>query len=366
MKKVVLLLAIIFMGINAYTQNTSRDSQWDFFSNIIPKQKSITISGNNWTMTINDKYRVSFSGTYNYSSETGRKDHWGGEWTDTRTNRANATFRGEGVVIWDNEMIRINLTTNASGDYTRSGRQRVNRGAGYIGATPKFVEEDFNNYASGSSTINTNFDLQAEYVNGQFSGKLRLSERTLVLNMSGSSSHTASVRVGSSGWLTANTEAKSQSELNASSKDEFGEWKWNTDRSKLFLKSQTSGNNFIIWNKNGEVFWSMEMEKNTKGASESTTETGDKLVNLSMSFDGTPAQVISFIENKEPAAHNNILLDYVVYNRFLGTLDKKSDGILTQIKDKQMLILTYSVNNSQKTDMYLLEGLDTIMDYLSK
>jgi len=310
-------------------------------------------------------YKVSFSGSYSYRGSTETQRYSSSE-TRVDRNQADATFTGQGVIVWDNENIKISLPINASGTSDYRGHRRYNANAEQIGGRVQMVDEDFDWGASGNTTINTTFELTAEYTNGQFSGKIKLNERQLTLNMSGRMAHTASIRVGSSNWLTATIVPKSESELNAASKDAFGEWSWNADRTKLFLKAQNSTNNFVILNDNGKLTWCMEMEKGTKGASESTTETGDKLVNLSMAFDGAAVQVFSFIENKDVANPNIMQLDYAVYNRFLGTLDKKSDVILNQIKDKGILILTYTVNGVQKTDMFLLEGLDTIMDYLSE
>jgi len=368
-KAIFVIVAMTVLEVNVYSQTApDQNSQWDFFINVIPRNKSITISmaGGVWSgavgacsMTIDDKYKVTFSGNRTldrnktvrlerdgYESE--RRDEVGGE----------ITYSGTGSVIWDNNKMKIILPINASGSSRAIALMRNIR-------DKRYWSQEF--YSYGNSNIVANFDLISEYQNGKFTGRLNLSPNVVIsMNFSGdfNISDTATI---STGWFTAKIVPKTESELNATSKDAFGEWKWNTDRSKLFLKSMSSDNNFVIWNKDGEISWSMEMEKSAKGASESATETGDKLINLSMSFDGATAQVFSFVENKDVATSQNIMqLDYAVYNRFLGTLDKKSDVILKQIKDKRMLILTYTINSAQKTDMFLLEGLDTIMEYLSK
>jgi len=359
-------MAIIFVGMNGYSQTVDRDSQWDFFKNVIPKQKSITISGNNWTMTIDDKYKVSFSGSYSYQGSTGTVSFTRSE-TRTDSNQANATFMGQGVIVWDNEKIKINLLINASGTYDHRGHRRYNANEQQIGGRVQMVDEDFDWGASRNTTINTTFELTPEYINGQFSGKLKLNEKQLTLNLSGRSAHTASINVGSSNWYTATVVPKTESEINASANDEFGEWSWNTDRTRLFLKSQASDNKFIILNNKGTLTWCMELVKDAKGSSESATDTGDKIVNLAMAFDGAPAQNFSFIVNTGATPGQDFIqLDYVVFNRLLGTLDKNPDTVLNQIKEKQMLILTYTVNNAQKTDMFILDGLATILDYLKR
>ena len=387
MKKMFFVfITIIFVGINVYPQaNPSRDSQWNFFSNVIPRNRSITIHGNtptgndyssnygplNWSMTIDDKYNVSFSGDFRADSIT--IDASGIErmanpiingdliiYVQYLADKGvTVTYRGTGSLIWDNGQIKAMIRTNASGRSLGTQITSENRrNRGHIGTARR------DTVSSGNSTINLVFDLQADY--NESSGQLRLllSQNRLNINMTGDYPATVSSTIGGSTWYPATVSPKTQSELNASANDEFGEWSWNTDRTRLFLKSRNSDNKFIILNNGGTVTWSMEMAKGTRGSSESTTDTGEKLVNLAMSFDGAPAQNISFIENTEASNSNFIQLDYVVYNRFLGTLDKNSDTVLNQIKEKQILILTYTVNNVQRTDMFLLHGLTTILEYL--
>jgi hypothetical protein len=362
------LASVVFANAEMETgpsegQIVDRDSQWDFFKNVIPKQKSITISGRDWTMVIDDKYKVTFSGkiSRDLSDNGDALNRQTLKMTNTYTTSGSeeTTFHGIGFVAWENERLIINLPINASG--------RINSTTIYQDERLTEIDRSSEN-ASGNTTIATTFDLQAEYLDGKFSEKMHLSRKTLTLNMTGNrGSSTRELTVGGSNWYTATIVAKSESELNTSATDEFGEWTWNTDRTRLFLKSQNSDTKFVILNNNGTLTWCMEMVKGSKGSSESTTDTGDKLVNLAMAFDGAPAQNFSFVENAGEATDQNLTqLDYAVYNRFLGTLDKNSDTVLDQIKEKQMLILTYTVNGTQRTDMFLLEGLTTILDYLKK
>jgi hypothetical protein len=369
MKKVFFVfLVMFFVGVNSYTQTIDRDFQWDFFKNVIPKHNSIKITGNisssgTWQMTIDDKYRVSFSGNYGSS--------WEPEWRENdrrgrryqSSSRTNATFNGTGVIVWDNEKMKMELAINGSGSY-ESVYSNLDRP--YENGGSKISEDRYS--TSGSQGASLTFDILPEYTNGSFTGRLRLpTARTFTLAMTGNTSSSVNLTIGGNNWYTATLALKSESELNASSKDEFGEWNWNSDRTRLFLKSQSSDNKFVILNINGNITWCMEMINGIKGSSESETDSGDKLVNLAMAFDGAPAQNFTFIENTERLSDTNFVqLDYAVYNRFLGSLDKNSETILNQIREKQMLILTYTVNNTQRTDMFLLDGLATILDYLKK
>jgi hypothetical protein len=365
MKKLILVFVVtIFVGINLYSQTTYRDIMWDFFKNVIPKQKSITITGKGWKMVINDKYKVTFSGSWEtYSNYDVFNKSQGSLVSSSETfgTRGNATFNGVGFVTWADEKIKIEMVVNASGSYeTRSL------------STKKDIQDWLqvtgvrDSSASGSTSINCVFDLRPGYKDGKFTEYLQLTPtKSLTLNMTGSTSRSATLEIGD--WYTATYVTKSASELNSSANDEFGEWNWNTDRTRLFLKSQSSDNKFVILNNNGTLTWCMEIVKGAKGSSESTTDSGDKVVNLAMAFDGAPAQNFTFIENAEALSNTNFVqFDYVVYNRFLGTLDRNPETILNQIKEKQMLVLTYTVSGTQKTDMFILDGLTTILNYLKK
>jgi len=404
-------LVMFFVGVSVHSQTDSnREAQWNFFSNVIPKYKSITISGSspssnatnnirnnnlNWKMTIDDKYRVSFSGEIN-ATMCGHTDNKG--WSSSENNAiiinknahavaytrkgrngVTVSYHGNGSLIWDNDKMKINLTVSGAGCCNGNFNYDVYEGIGNR-ERKKTDSEEFDIYADGMSSYNLTFYLQSDYVSSNNSEQLKilLSQNTLRINMHGEWSYDIygkdiyfdytcvnSSTIGGNTWYTASVIQKSESELITSSNDQFGEWNWNTDRTRLFLKSRNSDNKFVVLNDNGKLTWRMEMEKNTKGISESMTDSNDKLINLSMSFDGTPAQSYQFIESTTKNTEQNFIqLDYVVYNRFLGTLNKNANDILNQFKDKKIVILTYSVNNVQKTDMFMLEGLKTILELL--
>jgi hypothetical protein len=173
--------------------------------------------------------------------------------------------------------------------------------------------------------------------------------------------------IGGNTWLAATGVVKTASELNASRNDEFGEWSWNADRTRIFLKSSNSDNRFVILNNNGNLSWCMEIPRNATGSSESTTESGERLINLLMVFDGAPAQNYSFIVNSNALPDQGLIQsEYIVFNRFLGTMDRNASAVLNQIKENKMLLLTYTVNNVQRTDRFSLDGLGNILELLGR
>jgi len=341
MKKILFLLVTVFTLTSVYSQNNiEQNPQWDFFRNVIPRQQRITITGGNsphtWTMTISDRYRVVFSCLY-------------------ENNASNANVRyfwyGTGFVIWDDDRMKIQMLIEASGYW--ESKTSADPRASY----------------RGSTVYDHTFTLQPEYIDGNFTGRLTLSSAQFEIpfyNDAGQPSrgNIISVYIGSS--QRAVFTPKTASELNTSSRDSFGDWTWNQDRSKISLKSLTSGNQFVIWNRGGVISWSMEMGTNTRGISESTTETNDRILYFGLSFDGAPAENFSFIVNREATPPQNFIqLDYGVINRFLGTIDQKADAVLAQMRGKFILMLRYKNGNSNKTDMFLLEGLETILDNLN-
>ena len=88
-----------------------------------------------------------------------------------------------------------------------------------------------------------------------------------------------------------------------------------------------------------------------------------------LSFDGCAEQSFSFntaeVENFLGQMSNGMLFGYIVYDRFMGTL-KSDASILSQIKDKRILLLNYKQNGSSKTAMFQLEGLEPIYNAITQ
>ena len=58
------------------------------------------------------------------------------------------------------------------------------------------------------------------------------------------------------------------------------------------------------------------------------------------------------------------LLTYAVYNRFLGSLDMRSEALLTEFKNYRIMLVNYKVGDIDKSALFRLDGLESLMDYL--
>ena len=98
-KKKLLFAFLVTLLCVSYlkAQEPEENSQWIFFKETIPKHKSITISGDNWEMTINDKYKVSFTGSYS-SSDSQYDEMYNSSYSES------ATFKGVGFVLWNGDL----------------------------------------------------------------------------------------------------------------------------------------------------------------------------------------------------------------------------------------------------------------------
>jgi len=409
--KLILFAIFAFFGVCAYSQtNISRESQLIFYTDVIPRCKNITITGSsesysnnegrtlsggniNWRLTIDDKYNVTFTGELSSYSH-GHNDNYRnnniyinrnahGIVSSRKGNKGVAvSYRGSGALVWDDDKMKINLSINASGTCSGTVYVTIYEALRANADRRKTVDDSEEITSYGNSAINLSIDLTVDYslVNNNEPMKLLLNQNRLIMNMSGEWLHylqdtqvhfsypcSISSNIGGNTWYTAEVSHKTQAEMASLSDDEFGKWNWNENRTRLFLKAQNSENKLIIVNENGNLFFGLEMIKGTKGISESTTDKGDKLVNFSFAFDKDPSQIFSFIENNgENLGQNLTIFNYAVYNRFLGNIDRNSNSVFSNIKDKKTIILSYTINNTRKTDIFSIGGLETILDYLEK
>lgn len=155
-----------------------------------------------------------------------------------------------------------------------------------------------------------------------------------------------------------NVERKSQSEMNAQNSDMYGKWQWNDNRSVIYLESTTKDASLVLWNNNGILSWGFQLSNAAAGYKTETTDSGQELAYLMLSFDGASEQSFSFVKTGNE-------FKYAQYDRFMGTL-KQDASIINQIKDKRTLILNYKQNGSSKTAMFQLEGLEPIYNAITQ
>ena len=87
------------------------------------------------------------------------------------------------------------------------------------------------------------------------------------------------------------------------------------------------------------------------------------LTHLMITFDGGAEQSFSFAKSYVMGV--NGAFEHVQYDRFMGTL-KRNASILSQIKDKRVMIVNYILNGSTKTAMFQLEGLEAIYNAITQ
>ena len=407
--KVSVLMAIMLMlnCLICRAQDQDRNPNWIFFQNI-PTYKSVVIKDSDWSLSINDAYQVHFEAvkqsSYHVSEESWSK---------------KATYEGVGVLKWDNGGLKVEMTVNSSGEYRFSReiyetrRERI-AGSGVInflidgsGADYRTYREYVGTerkYASGENTEKVSLDLNVSESN------CSLSSMSLSVSISGDVYETLKLDIPKS-TRSMTIEKKSDSEQ-AASLDQFGLWQWNNDRSKIYLQAVGGAENFVIWNKDGILSWSLELGNEALGISEAATEQGDIIVTLSVSLDGSSPRNLTFAKfnpkselkvievmrdtivpvsagdstslvrqvvksTKEELMYNendkffidnmtqgSTLLNYAVYNRFLGSLDMRSEALLTEFKNYRIMLVNYKVGDIDKSALFRLDGLESLMDYL--
>ena len=146
--------------------------------------------------------------------------------------------------------------------------------------------------------------------------------------------------------------------MNAQYSDIYGKWQWNDDRSVIYLESTTKDAHLVLWNNNGNLSWGFQLSNAAAGYKAETTDSGQELAYLMLSFDGASEQSFSFIKTENEFV-------YTQYDRFMGSL-KQDAFIINQIKDKRTLILNYKENGLSKTAMFQLEGLEPIYNAITQ
>lgn len=416
MKKKNWLLAIaLVIALNgAWGQN----SQWDVY-NVIPYYKSISFvfdspdawdgysfysmsqglskydSGKKLSFTIYDDYTV----TLDYSSTMLLfRDEY-------RWSNIPIRINGTGIVRWQNDkmVIDMNVKTSTSGGSDHGSKYEGTRNGDV------YSTEDYS-FSSYSNTKTYTYIL--EYAEGQ---GFRLVGNDIMSTITGNDHIWADNGVSrdvpiyyqiclklTQRYFYFNAVEKSQSELNAQSSDMYGKWQWNDDRSVIYLESTTKDATLVIWNHKKEIekarnrlleyemdtmvdvatkqalinecsdiiqryqenpiVWGLDLHGGTGYKSEKA-DTGDDLTHLMITFDGGAEQSFSFAKSYVMGV--NGAFEHVQYDRFMGTL-KRNASILSQIKDKRVMIVNYILNGSTKTAMFQLEGLEAIYNAITQ
>jgi hypothetical protein len=199
MKRFILFFYLLLGNLLFAQTVANQSSQWDFFSNVIPNHRSITISGSspvsgyhsgtmNWTMTIDSQYNVSFSGTYTISgwdhpsdpshersphdaySNTSREGDIYSSYSFYKIHGGTVTYKGIGSLAWENNKMKITLSLNISGQCKREIDEIVwERIRGGRASRQREFSHDV--VATGNSYINITFDFQ---INDSSNNQLRV------------------------------------------------------------------------------------------------------------------------------------------------------------------------------------------------
>lgn len=339
---------MLFIASFAFADSTS---DFEFYKSI-PKYESITLNGQEISIVIKSNYSVSMSASKN----------------DSYTK---SELIGTGTVSWDpnEKRIYLQLNGNISGSYSRdedvyTTERKYNVGSGTLnflfgdGAAQTYRTErsyDHTEYyrAKGSDNFSIKIPMQISSDKRYYT----LSSRSLSVSLQGNTSQTV--------YYSINGEQRSLSYGSANttgntSNDEFGAWQWTSDKSHIYIYSTNMQSNklSIVRNANGPFLLQLYFGGNkVEGTSVSSTNAG-RLIQMNFSFEDGSNVSLPFLEQ------NGYTYMYATYNRFLEEWNWNATSLLNQIKDKQMVIISYTSNGSSYSAIYELEGLEAIMSYL--
>lgn len=347
-KRFTLLLSLICIAISMTANNS-----FIFFTRI-PKYESISLKniGDNMTLTIDKNYQVKI-----YGSKSGDK--------------IDSYISASGNVSWDiaSDRLFIDLSGEVSGSYSDSkdiyettkkvdGWGIIERGltGGSSGNRYKY-ERTYSHTEYYSASGRRSFS-KILYLSVYDDGRISLSSGTLGnATLTGDVTRTVSFNISDSYFTPSYGSTIASSE---NTTDEFGRWQWNNTRTHLYLKSVNSENTLNIAINDSLNTKSLYFEcKDTTmvGTSISTTDDGYTLKQFMIGFEDGIKLNLSLQEiNKQ--------YYYAEYNRFLATLNKDANSIIDQLKNKKLLLFAYEKLGVKYTDIYILEGLEIILNYL--
>lgn len=373
MKKTRLLLVLALFCF-ALNEAVGQNPQWDVYNNI-PNFKSISFAFSDSDVEVGYKL-WNDAQPIRQKRNDGKKlfmaihDNYSVELRYTSAMRfcedkeiIPISIYGSGIIRWQNEGmvldLNVNVRSQGGSDGLCSQYQSTRYGDVYSTDTytfPYFDKTTKYSYSimydergffvlSGSdisSTIEGNDDYYSD--DGNSRNGIPVLYKTLI-KLTGKA-------------IRFSVSEKSQSEMNAQNSDMYGKWQWNNERSVIYLESTTKDAHLVLWNNDDNLLWGFQLSNIATGYKTETTDSGQDLAYLMLSFDGASEQSFSFVKTG-----NNFV--YAQYDRFLGSL-KHDASIINQIKDKRTLILNYKQNGSDKTVMFQLEGLEAIYNAITQ
>ncbi|MCQ2324948.1 MAG: hypothetical protein MJZ58_02000 [Paludibacteraceae bacterium] len=357
MKNKLLLMLFLFCSTFMSAANDATKAL-EFFRNI-PKYESINLNaGSSIKLQIHPNYTVSISGDYSSSGNT-------------------ATLQGNGVVSWDasNNRMIINANFVISGSHSSSEKiyrteEVYNKGSvanntfavlfgGELQShktTQRVYDHTEYYHASGSKSYNEVWPLNINSDGTYYIG----SSSSYSVTLTGDVTRTISFSVDTRERSVSYGSARSGSNSLA---DEFGQWKWNSNHTDIWLNpSNLTGVTLHILPSTKMLYF--DTGGNTIiGKTSSQSEAGHQLNVFQISFEDGISVDLAFVWNsiEEGSTPVNI---YGKYNRFLNSYDYNASSIIDQIKTKQLLMLTYKKGEDTYTAIFELEGLEAIMSYL--
>ena len=315
---------------------TEEQVQWEAYKKIIPSYEHIFLS-------YKDSYSIDWSSgqgrqQYDFSLMI-RPDYSvvlsGNSSREFYTeSNSNATYNATGFVKWDVEKKR--MVVQIRGNASVTGEYGVERGREFT------VKQ-----CSDSKDINETFYLQYD----GSSKKFRITGAR-VIEVGNNAACKQSINLEKT---TCKYGSKRAEVTNA---DQFGQWKWNSDRSVIYLKSNMSDSQLQIIRSNG-LQLTLKLPSNTVGISQQTTDNGTTLDIFELSFDGLSPNTFSF------ARLGNGTFKFATYNRFTNVLSYDASSIINQIGKKQTINIEYKLSSGERrSEMFILEGLETILGYL--
>lgn len=352
MKKQLSLIIVLFSIILLKAENTN---SLEFYKSI-PKFESIDLNVKDFKFQIKPNYVVNIMGE---CSSSGNK----------------ATLQGSGVVSWDasNNHMVINANFTISGTHTSSEDVYTNETVYNVGSvtnntlavvfggkleshttTKRKYDHTEYHHASGSKSYNETWPL---YINSDGTYYIG-SNSTYSVILTGDVTRTVSFCLDSN---VRNITYGSVRSGNNGVADEFGAWQWTNDKSHIYLYSINMQNNkFDLIRNNQDGTFMLQLHFNgskIEGASESITNSG-RLIQLNFSFEDGTSVSLPFLEQ------SGFVYTYATYNRFLEEWNMNATSLINQIKDKQMIIISYTNNGASYSEIFELEGLEAIMSYL--